>query len=178
MKIRPLVVALLASVLCLNAAEVPQVTVELIQRAGSSEDEAVRLKSLRELAALSTVDAALRQEASALAELVEKWNSGGLKFYGKQWDNYDFKLGEESPLRPIAALYQGRMRAWQLIENSTIRSSPVEGPKLHQRASANFREVQKAFPKNRIPGMYLGEAIPWPKEMIPVAGAPEWAVQQ
>jgi hypothetical protein len=70
------------------------------------------------------------------------------------------------------------MRAWQLIENSTIRSHPVEGPKLHQRASADFRRYQEAFPENRIPGMYLGKSIPWEKSFPDTPGAPEWAVLQ
>ncbi|HYF36810.1 MAG TPA: hypothetical protein VD994_16055 [Prosthecobacter sp.] len=150
----------------------------LIELAGNAEDESARQKTLEQLALLPAADAALRAEASALAGFIETWNKSGLKFYGKQWDNYDFKLGADSPLRPIAALYQGRMRAWTLIENSTIRSSPVEGPKLHQRASADFRAAQQAFPKNRIPGMYLGQSIPWTKRLAAVHGAPEWAVLQ
>jgi hypothetical protein len=170
-----LLLALLHSLLPASMAEDADV---LLSKAGNAEEEAVRLDALRALSALPSANETLRAEASAMADFVEKWHTGGLKFYGKQWDNYDFKLGRASPLLPLAALYQGRMRAWTLIENSTIRSSPVEGPKLHERASADFRAAQAAFPDNRIPGMYLGQAIPWLMKLNDVPNAPEWAVLQ
>ena len=151
----------------------------LIKDAGNAEDEEERLRLLKVLAALPEAGEGLRAEAGKMAEFVERWNRGGLKFYGKQWDAYDFGIPESSPLHVMTALYQGRMRAWQLIENSTIRSHPAEGPKLHKKACAEFRRYQEAFPKNRIPGMYLGTSIPWQKAFPDTpSGAPEWAVLQ
>ena len=167
------------SVLDALLVQAPVDAAALVRRAGNTESEEARRQALLRLAALPSAPAGLRQEAATLAAFVEKWNRGGLKFYGKQWDGYDFGIPEASPLHAMTALYQGRMRAWQLIENSTIRSSPVEGPKLHQRACADFRRHQEAFPENRIPGMYLGRAIPWEKSFPDTpGGAPEWAVLQ
>lgn len=151
---------------------------ELIQRAGNTGDEESRRRVLLELSTLDSASESLRTEAATLAAFVEKWNRGSLKFYGKQWDAYDFGIPASSPLHPITALYQGRMRAWQLIENSTIRSHPVEGPKLHRRACEDFRRFQKAFPENPIPGMYLGQPVHWEKSFPDTPGAPEWAVLQ
>lgn len=151
---------------------------DLIKTAGNTQNEDERRSLLLKLSTNPTASSQLRSEATTLAAFVEKWNHSGLKFYGKQWDAYDFGIPERSSLYPLTALYQGRMRAWQLIENSTIRSHPVEGPKLHQRACEDFRRFQKAFPENPIPGMYLGKAIPWEKSFPDTPGAPEWAVLQ
>ncbi|HSI62542.1 MAG TPA: nucleoside hydrolase, partial [Candidatus Saccharimonadia bacterium] len=161
---------------------------DLIIEAGNSPSDEARHHLLVRLSTNPTASASLRAEAATLAAFVEKWNHGGLKFYGKQWDAYDFGIPTDSPLHVITALYQGRMRAWQLIENSTIRSHPVEGPKLHQRACENFRRYEKAFPGNPIPGMYLGKPIPWLNSISQTpfdtnsfpdtSGAPEWAVLQ
>jgi hypothetical protein len=151
---------------------------ELIQRAGNTGDEESRRRVLLELSTLDSASESLRAEAATLAAFVETWNRGSLKFYGKQWDAYDFGIPTDSPLYALTALYQGRMRAWQLIENSTVRSHPVEGPRLHQRACEDFRRFQEAFPENPIPGMYLGTPIPWGKSFPDTPGAPEWAVLQ
>jgi hypothetical protein len=149
-----------------------------LKKAGTTQSEQERHRLLLELSQDPVLSEERRAEAAKLAAFVEKWMQSSLKFYGKQWDAYDFGIPESSPLRPIMALYQGRMRAWQLIENSTIRSHPVEGPKLHQRACEDFRRFQEAFPENPIPGMYLGKAIPWEKSFPDTPAAPEWAVLQ
>ncbi|QIF01527.1 nucleoside hydrolase [Roseimicrobium sp. ORNL1] len=148
------------------------------KKAGNTQNEEERHRLLLEMSMDPVLSSEQRAEAATLAAFVEKWMQGGLKFYSKQWDAYDFGISEKSRLYPITALYQGRMRAWQLIENSTIRSHPVEGPKLHQRACEDFRRFQKAFPENPIPGMYLGQAIPWEKSFPDTPDAPEWAVLQ
>lgn len=157
--------------------------VGLIQRAGNTEDELERQRLLNELAALPGLEEGLKKEAVALAGFARSWNEGALKLYngftrGKPPEtigDYEFGVGRESPLFPITALYRGRMLAWNLIENSTVRSSPKSGPWFKDEAVKSFRIAAEAFPENRLPRMYLGEAIPWPKELSESPDAPVWA---
>jgi len=169
------------------AAAVPSSAAELIARAGNTEEEHEREIALRNLAS-SPVYERLRAEARQLADFVSNWNSReqSLTFYSRErtrrpdgLQDYDFKVRADSPLIPITELYRGRILAWELIESSTIR---VVNTKLralyHAEASRSFRAVAAAFPKNRIPGAYLGNAIPWPKNYASIDNAPEWAVLQ
>src|SRR5690606_35751213 len=103
----------------------------------------------------------LQQDAVALADFVRRWNEGGLKFYttafrGKpyaEYGKYDFGLSPASPLAPVAALYQGRMLAWILIENSNVRTDARWGPWFRDEAQRNFAIVAKAFPQNQVARM-------------------------
>ncbi len=166
----------------------PPSALQLLEQAGNTESERERRSALEKLAAVPALDEAARQEASAMAEFVRRWNESSLKFYGQDpqvkgkgaraLGAYDFGVPEGSPLRPIAELYRGRMLAWMLIENSTVRTHPVESRWFKDEAIKSFRAAERAFPKNRIAGMYQGRAIPWPREYAAVAGAPEWAVLQ
>lgn len=159
---------------------------DLIRRAGSAEEEGERRKALEELAAIPGLDATRRAEAKALADLAERWEGSSLKFYtasvrGKPhraMGDYDFGVADDSPLRPIAELYRGRMLAWTLIENSTVRTNPKEAKWFKDEAVTSFRRVAEAFPENAVARMYLGEAIPWGTVPDPVEGAPEWATLQ
>ena len=154
----------------------------LIEQAGNTEDEREREAALKELSALPG-DEALSMEAHELAAFVERWNGKSLHFYNQYRKRkvpggvpeYDFNLRTNSPLNPIAELYRGRILAWELIENSKVRTNP-EPRALHKNeAIRSFEAVEAAFPKNRIPGAYLGRPIPWPKQYEAVDGAPEWA---
>ncbi len=158
----------------------------LLARAGNTDDESVRRTALTELATHPAADATLRADAAKLADFVRQWNEGGLKFYNAQFRgkpkqagvHYDFGLAAGTPLAPLTDLYLGRIVAWNLIEDSTVRSSPELGRLYHESALAAFRRCAAAFPQNRTARMYLGEAVPWPQSLAPVAGAPEWAVLQ
>jgi hypothetical protein len=168
----------------LPAQALPPDAARLIQEAGNAEDDHRRQALLEQLAALPDLDASLRQEATTLAEFVRKWNESGLKFYSSQYrgkaprdiGKYDFGVTASSPLFPLTALYRGRILAWNLIENSNIRTSRELAPWFKDEAVKSFQFTAETYPQNRIAGMYLGRPIPWPKEYPSVAGAPEWAV--
>lgn len=159
---------------------------DLVQQAGNTNDDRKRQALLQKMAESSDLDPIRRQEAASLAEFVEQWNEGSLKFYGasmrgkphRALGDYDFGVTKDSPLRPICELYRGRMLAWTLIENSTVRTHPKDSKWFKDEAVASFQRVKAAFPENTVARMYLGEAQPW--GMIPekIAGAPEWAVLQ
>ena len=186
----PFRLLLLAFVSCpLAIAAEPSVRVSaLIYRAGNADDDVERRAALQEIASLpdADADAALRADAAKLADFVRRWTDGGLKFYnaqnrGKKKEeqvNYDFALSAASPLQPLTDIYLGRIIAWNLIEDSTVRSSPELGPLYKRTSLAAFQRYSNAFPQNRIARMYLGETIPWTKAYPIVPGAPEWAVLQ
>lgn len=163
-------------------AELPS----LIQQAGNTNDESERLAVLEKISALSSLDETLGKELGALIEFVKKWNGSGLKFYGasvrgkphRAIGDYDFGVAKDSPLRPICELYRGRMLAWTLIENSTVRTHPKDSRWFKDEAVASFERVKEAFPKNTVARMYLGEALSWGAVPEKVEGAPEWATLQ
>lgn len=170
---------------CSHAAA-PREVLEWVQKAGDTEDEKERQRCLETLAALPGLDATLKREADALAAFAKSWNEGGLKFYNsftkgkppQALGDYAFGVAVDSPLFPLTALYRGRMLAWNLIENSTVRTHPKLAPWFKDEAVKSFQTAAAAFPKNRLPRMYLGEAIPWPKVFKAAPEAPEWAVLQ
>lgn len=158
----------------------------LVARAGNTNDDKARERVLLELADLPAADAKLRAEAKSLAAFAGKWNGGSLKFYGasvrgkpyRAIADYDFGVPQDSALRPIAELYRGRMLAWNLIENSNVRTNPKEARWFKDQAVESFQKTAAAFPENKAARMYLGEAQPWGKTYGPEQGAPEWAVLQ
>lgn len=159
---------------------------DLVQQAGNTHDDRERQTLLRKLATSQELGQERRQEAASLAEFVRKWNESSLKFYGasvrgkphRAIGGYEFGVAKDSPLWPICELYRGRMLAWTLIENSTVRTDPKESKWFKDEAVASFQRVKTAFPKNTVARMYLGEALPWGEVPEKVAGAPEWAVLQ
>jgi hypothetical protein len=169
-----------------GAAALPPEAARVIEQAGNAESDRDRQVLLEKLAALPELDAETKAEASALADLAGRWDGGSLKFYtsairGKAHTalgDYDFKVAADSPLRPLTGIYRGRMLAWMLIENSTVRTSPKDGPWFKDEAVKSFRSYVEKFPRNRIAGMYLGKAIPWAMDLPKAEGAPEWAVLQ
>jgi hypothetical protein len=158
----------------------------VIQKAGDTNDDYERQVLLEELAKVSSEDEVLCNEATSLGDFAKRWNESGLKFYDasirgkphRAMGDYDFGVAKDSPLRPICDLYRGRMLAWTLIENSTVRTNPKESKWFKDEAVASFQRVKKAFPKNTVARMYLGEALPWGVVPEKVEGAPEWATLQ
>jgi hypothetical protein len=165
----------------------PPEAVRLIEQAGNTEDELQRLDALDKLAT-GSLGESLTSDARTLAALVRLWNpqSGRLNFFipafGREaqstFKEYDLKIPADSPLRPIAELYRGRMLAWYLIESGNLRGNSKLGLRYKEEALRSFRIAERAFPRNRIPGAYQGRPIPWPKSYAPLAGAPTWAVLQ
>lgn len=179
-------VSLLLAPLAPLHAELPTDAALILQQAGNTDDDFERQVLLRNLAGLPSLDTRLRGEASSLVDFTRRWNESGLKFYitsvrGKPHraiGDYDFGVSKDSPLWPICELYRGRMLAWMLIENSTVRTHPKESKWFKDEAVASFQRVKDAFPKNPVARMYLGEALPWGAVPEKVAGAPEWAALQ
>ncbi len=165
----------------------PPEAASLIQAAGNADDDHEREAVLEKLAAVPGLEPGLSEEAKALAAFVHRWNGRSLKFYASQYRgiksydailNYDFKVAKDSPLFPLTSIYQGRIIAWNLIENSTVRSSPKFAPQFKDAAVKSFQLMADTFPGNHIAGMYLGRSIPWPREYSHVEGAPAWAELQ
>lgn len=171
----------------LRAADLPADAARLIHEAGNTEQESERLAALEKLAALP-LEPTLSAEAEELTAFVRLWNpaAGRLNFFLKNFGveaqtsfkDYAFQIRSDSPLRPIAELYRGRMFAWYLVEAGNLRGHREVALRYKAEALKSFRAAEAAFPENRIPGMYLGRPIPWPKNYPHVAAAPEWAELQ
>lgn len=182
MYLRPFLLSLIPLLTVCLHAELPS----LIRLAGNTDDDKERHALLEKYAALPSLDEDQRKEAALLAGFARKWNGSSLKFYGaslrgkphRAMGDYDFGVAKDSPLRPVCELYRGRMLAWTLIENSTVRTSPKESKWFKDEAVASFQRVKEAFPKNTVARMYLGEALPWGTVPEKVEGAPEWAALQ
>ncbi|MCB1208047.1 MAG: hypothetical protein KDK97_01910 [Verrucomicrobiales bacterium] len=182
MDFRPCLLSLIPLLTVCLHAELPA----LIRQAGNTDDDKERQALLEKYAALPALDEEQRKEATALAEFAKRWNGSALKFYGasmrgkpaRALGDYDFGVAADSPLRPICELYRGRMLAWTLIENSTVRTHPKDSKWFKDEAVASFQRVKAAFPQNTVARMYLGEALPWGVVPAKVEEAPEWATLQ
>ncbi len=156
---------------------------ELIREAGNADDDGTRLRILKRLQATPDLDETFRAETERVVALVERWINDPRLF---QWFHqeirktvdYDAGVGKDSPLYPITCIYRGRMLVWTANEYGNILGYHDERRRYFDRAVEQFRIAAKAFPKNRIVRMYLGEPIPPAKHYPRVPGAPEWAVYQ
>lgn len=156
---------------------------ELIREAGNADDDGMRLKILKRLQATSDLDETYRAETDRVVALAERWINDPRLF---QWFHqeirktvdYDVGVRKDSPLYPITCIYRGRMLVWTANEYGNILGYHDERRRYFDRAVEQFRIAAKAFPKNRIVRMYLGEPIPPAKQYPGVPGAPEWAVYQ
>jgi hypothetical protein len=152
---------------------------DLIQRAGNAEDDAVRLDLLRRLAKHPDAGADLQADARRLADEVDRWvHDKRLPYWSREANpekGYPFGIDAASPLYPITQLYLGRMLTWRTLESGNIISYRDVRRKWLSRAAREFRAAGKAFPENRIIRMYLGEAIPWTKDLPGAEAAPAWA---
>ena len=155
---------------------------ERIRRAGNTEDDAERVKVLRQIEALGGLSDALRREARRMAAEAEKWvTSKRLDYFGRSIGrtlDYDFGLAEGSPFRPLARLYRGRMLVWVTLESGNIIRYSSRRRKYLDKAVADLRAAARAFPENRVIRMYLGEPIPWRRDLPGAVGAPTWAALQ
>jgi hypothetical protein len=180
-------VVLVAAPVLAQVATVSEEAARLIYLAGNTDDDSRRQAALEKLSSLPG-DAALQRDARTLAAFVRRWNfDPALHFYSRDLQprpsdgvpEFDFGVAENSPLRPIAELYRGRILAWYTLESGNqLRLEPGRYQRFKQEALISFRKVAETFPKNRVAGAYLGRPIPWPKSYPPVPGAPEWAELQ
>ncbi|MBN1342974.1 MAG: hypothetical protein JXQ73_09865 [Phycisphaerae bacterium] len=174
--------ALLASVSVRVSADVPEAVREVIQQAGNADEDEVRLKLLGELRVHPGVSESLKAELDKLIPELHRYvHTKDLCYFGRQVQqkkDYDFKIPEDSPLYPLTFLYRARMLTWETLESGGIINQRDQRRAYLDKARGFFQEYVKAFPKNRIARMYLGEAIPPEKEYTGLPGAPEWAVYQ
>ena len=167
----------------------------LIREAGSAESDAVRYRLLLRLAADPALGAELRAQLGPVLALAEEWANGReqalegfdpLAQHDYLNDFFDrvepeaLEAGgppESSPLHPLWALYRGRVVLWYAIESGRVRSSPELVDLYHGTGRRLLGAARRAFPENRVAGMYLGHDIPWPVEHEYPADpdAPRWA---
>ncbi len=156
---------------------------QLVRQAGNAEDDAVRLKILKQIQAKPDVDEGLRTEAGRLIEIVERWTYDPRLFQWFHRDirknlDYNFGVGKDSLLYPITCIYRGRMLVWTANEYGNILGYHGERRRYFDFAVEQFRIAAEAFPENRIVRMYLGEPIPPENQYASVPGSPGWAVWQ
>lgn len=170
---------------------------QLIERAGNAEDEKERFRLLRQLQERDDLSPALRGDLAKLMPIVDDWANGKdratndssraaengylCRFIGGsvkpegQGKVHPPAMSEGSPLRPIWAMYRGRMLVWRVVQSGPLLRVKETREAYYGEARRLLEEAQRAFPKNRVLGMYLGKPIPWPKTYEPAAEAPQWA---
>jgi len=160
---------------------VPQEVSALIQQAGDADDDTARLAILKRIRALPDLGRTLRDDVDKMIAVLDCWvQAKDLSFFERtlyKKGDYDFGVSEKSSFYPLTALYRGRMLVWVIIE-SRGWGRPGGARSYLDRARGLFEQYSKAFPKNRIARMYLGQPIPPDKIYSASAGAPHWAVQQ
>jgi hypothetical protein len=182
--------ALLSVAFTLRAAE-PTLTAvrsderyrDFIAAAGNAESDAVRLAHLRKLAFQCQADGVALPGLDKLIAFVERWDApeARLDFFDRDVRRamgYDFGLGENSPLQPIADFYVARALTWINLEYSDIYPFPEKRAAFLGKARQLFENAARAFPENRIVRMYLGQPMSPDKTYAVPAGAPAWAVAQ
>ncbi|MHC4180373.1 MAG: hypothetical protein ACYSWU_22955, partial [Planctomycetota bacterium] len=155
---------------------------EMIRRAGNADDDGARLEILKKLQETPGLDAKLKADVDNMAAAVEQWiTSKQLPYFGgriSRTRDFDFRVGQDSPLYPLTCIYRGRMLTWVTLESGGIIHNQQRRRQFLDKAVANFKIARTAFPENRIVQMYLGRPIPWRKQYAAVEGAPRWAALQ
>lgn len=182
-------------------AAVPEPIAAIVRRAGNGEDEAERYRLLKGLEARPDLDPALRAEIAALLPAIDDWANGRARgiqaeprraaengylcgfFTGKarpagEGKIYPPEIAPSSPLHPVWCLYRGRMLIWQVIQSGPLLNVRERREAYWGEARRLLETAARAFPENRVIGMYLGKPIPWPQATAPHPAAPEWASLQ
>ncbi len=169
---------------------------DLVRAAGNTPDEGERLRLLRELSTHPELGSDRQTELARLLPLVENWADGKsqpMEDTARAAENGylcrfinartvpvpgqtdPLEPSHDSPLHPIWAMYRARMLIWRTIENSQIQRVAESRERYFGEARTRLEEAARAFPKNRVLGMYLGRRIPWPARSAPDPSAPAWA---
>ena len=177
----------------------PAIT-RLIQQAGNTPNERERFRFLKQLQDRPNLDATLRADLAKLMPIIDDWANGKDRIINdtsraaengylcrfinsrvrpeKEGTLHPPALSEGSPLRPIWAMYRGRMLLWRVIQSGPLLRVKETREAYYGEARRLLEEAKAAFPDNRIIRMYLGEPIPWPRQYAPLPEAPEWANHQ
>ncbi len=156
----------------------------LVALAGNADDDAVRLKYLRQLRQRSDLDSSFTKELDLMIRGTEMWlNHPYLAFFYlrnvKEPVNYlKFEVRENSPLYPLLCFYRARQLLWTAVADGNIWRDDDRRKQNLDRVFDNLRRAERAFPKNRLIEMYLGRPMPSEKQYPAVRGAPAWAVYQ
>lgn len=153
-----------------------------VRDAGNADTDAQRLVIVKALRDRPNVDEAIRRDAERMAAEIERYmHSARLDYFGGEvlkTGTFDFGLSSDSPLQPLALLYQARMLAWVTMEYGGYWNKPEERRKQFDKIRPMFEQLRDYFPENRIVRMYLGEAIAPERVCETFDGAPDWAVHQ
>ena len=178
-----------------NAMSANEEIERLIQAAGNAEPELERFRFLRELEQRPDLDPALKADLEKLMPVVDLWANGKAHVvvdHSRAAENgylcrfikariggtapiYPPAMSAESRLEPIWAMYRGRMLIWQVIQSGPLLGVKESREAYYGEGRRLMEQARKAFPRNRVIRMYLGEPIPWPKSCDPHPEAPDWA---
>jgi len=170
----------------LLAAELPH-PYELIQQAGNAHDELDRLRLLRQVAARTDLDPALRADLDKVLPVVEQWANGKAhpvadtnraaeNGYLCHFINSRVRPAAEgpvhppepaadSPLHPLWSFYRGRMLIWRVIQSGPLLRVKERREAYFNEGRRLLEEARRAFPENRVIRMYLDQPIPWPESL-------------
>jgi len=193
-----IVVALFYTLAAHSAETLSGGIISLVNRAGNADSDIERRDLLRELRSRDDLPPVFKKDVTELTAFAELWvnpekeirpepekrsraaENGFLCWFFKYRDyeeRYIYsKIAHDSPLYPLACLYEGRERMWAAFQSGNIWNTDLRDSYL-KRAMECFLIADRAFPENRIVRMHLGEPIPWPAYPA-VEGAPEWASLQ
>jgi len=184
---RPAVIVLfvtgLACQFCTAQAPVNNDSIrDLIQKAGDTNSDEVRLDYLKQLRKQPDLEESLKGDLDKLIKQIERWlNDKHLNYFSgevKRNKDFDFEIGQTSRLYPLTWLYRGRMVIWFAVESGYIWSIPEKRSEFFVIARSFFEKYAEAFDGNKIARMYLGHPTGPYKHYEAVPGAPSWAVYQ
>jgi len=154
----------------------------LIQQAGNTNSDELRLDYLKKLRKQPGLDASLKEDLNKLIAQIERWlHEKRLDYFGgeiRRNKDFDFQIAESSVLYPLTWLYRGRMVIWYTMESGGVWSIPERRREFFAISRDFFEKYAGAFPENKIARMYLGHPTGPYKHYEPVPGAPQWAVYQ
>ncbi len=188
---------ILLLVVTLTRGEEPAAVADVIRAAGTTSDEVERFQLLRTLGDRPDLDATLRAELGQLLPVVDDWANGKTRATvddSRAAENgylcrfitgrvqpagaaavYPPEPSKGSLLRPLWALYRGRMLIWRVIQSGPLLRVKESRELYYGEARRLLEEAGRAFPENRVIRMYLGHPIPWSARHAPDAAAPTWA---
>ena len=144
----------IAAALAPTGSTIPPAAVDdvrqLIQRAGNADAEEVRLDLLRQLRRRGGLDERLQTDLDRLLREIERWsNDKALDYFGRQVSrtrDYDFGIGQDSPLYPLTYLYRGRMVTWYALESGSVWKILPQKVSFLDVARGFFEKAASAFP--------------------------------
>jgi len=166
-----------------SGKEIPVQVQAYIQRAGNADTDKERLRILRKIQEVPCLNQEFRNELDTLLSAVDKWtNADDIRLWSPSYPLFKKEEGEamfeDSPLYPVFLFYKARYVIWMALQRGSIWGNMDRRMKEFSRARSWLKQVNKAFPDNRIVNMYLGQPYPFDVKYAPVSRAPKWAIYQ